>query len=91
LSFKRTSKIYFNHDLGYYSGKYIITPNYSPFRYYKQSKNLILLVRDQWRYFPLQISHIILRKLYYFLKIIIFESSRINNIKIIFKGIRDGL
>jgi len=90
LSFERTSKIYFNHNLGYYGGKYIVTPNYSSIRYYKQSKNLILLVRNQWRYFPLQISHIILRKLYYFLKIIIFEGSRINNIKFIFKGIRDG-
>ena len=91
LYFKRTSKIYLNHNLGYYSGKYIITPNYSSFRYYKQSRNLIILARKYMLYFPLQICNIFFRKLYYFLKIIIFEGKRINNIKIIFKGIRDGL
>jgi rhamnosyltransferase len=91
LDFMRTSKIYFNHNLGYYSGKYIETPNYSPMRYYNQSKNLLLLVSRHWRFFPRQMCHIILRKLYYFFKILVFESDRRTNVKMIFRGIRDGI
>lgn len=90
LSFKRTSKIYFNHNLGYYSGKYIVTPNYSSIRYYKQTKNLILLTKKFWTYFPSKISYIIIRKIYYFTKIILFEKNRISNIKFILKGLNDG-
>ena len=90
FNFLRTSKIYLEHNLGYYNDGLIATPNYNSFRYYKQTKNLILLTKKFWTYFPSKISYIIIRKIYYFTKIILFEKNRISNIKFILKGLNDG-
>jgi GT2 family glycosyltransferase len=90
FNFLRTSKIYLEHNLGYYNDRLIPTPNYNSFRYYKQTKNLILLTKKFWTYFPSKISYIIIRKIYYFSKIILFEKNRFSNIKFILKGLYDG-
>lgn len=90
LSFERTSKIYLEHNLGYYNNRLITTPNYNSFRYYKQAKNLIILTKKHWTYFPSEILYIIIRKIYYFSKIILFEKNRLSKIKFILKGLYDG-
>ncbi len=73
FDFCKTDEIYFDHKLGYESESSMFkTPNYPLSRYKSQFVNIIKITFDYFS-LPLLISYLILRRIKYFLRIILFE------------------
>jgi rhamnosyltransferase len=67
------------------------TPNYSPIRRYYQTRNNLWLFRHYFRSFPAYCTKLALASVKDFLKILLFESSKLKKLQYFLRGFIDGL